>query len=78
MVKLVEGFSRLFAFPPHTKYMHKDHIDFASFCGTIDFIYSVYADVFHIESKPILPVVDGAMQFKVARWLLIPSSDLHL
>lgn len=44
----------------------------------IDFNNLVYVDVFYIDNEPTLYNVDEATRFKAARWLLSPSTDLHL
>lgn len=40
-----------------------------------DFNHTVYADVFYINSKPILHVVDEATHFQSARWLEDMKAD---
>lgn len=34
-----------------------------------DFNHAIYADVFYIDGKPVLQVVDEATIFKAAKWL---------
>lgn len=40
-----------------------------------DFNHTVYVDIFYIESKPVLHVVDEATNFQAAKWLENMSSE---
>lgn len=49
------------------------------FCITlwddVDLNHTVYADVFYIDGKPVLHVVDEVTRFRTARWLSKMSSE---